>query len=163
MRPVLPAALLVAVLAAACSGGGAATPAPSAASASAAPASAPASAAPASAAATRIEVSLSDQLRIEPAAMTIPAGVPVTFVVTNTGTVLHEFVVGDQAVQDEHEAEMKEAGGMTMSIDEPFAIGVEAGQTKELTMTFTDPGTVLVGCHVIGHYLAGMKAEITIK
>lgn len=121
-----------------------------------------ASAAPA-ADAVRIDVTLSDALRIEPATLTVPAGVPVTFVVKNTGSMLHEFVLGDEAVQAEHEEEMAAHGGMTMEIDEPNAIGVDAGTTKELTYTFEAPGTVYAGCHVVGHYMAGMKATITVE
>ena len=156
MRPVRVAPLAaIALLAAACSTGGG-SPVP----ASAAPtASAPA----ASAAGTRIEVKLTDALRIEPAAMTVPAGMPVTFVVTNAGTVLHEFVLGDEAEQMEHEEEMMEGGGMSMPKDEPMAIGVEPGKTKELTVTFDAAGSMLAGCHVIGHYTAGMMADITIE
>lgn len=147
--------VVVAVLAAACSTGGA-TPAPAS--------SAPASAAPSvPAEATRIEVKLLDALKIEPAAMTVPAGMPVTFVVTNTGTILHEFVLGDEADQADHEEEMASAGGMSMPKDEPMAIGVEPGKTKELTVTFSEAGELLAGCHVVGHYPAGMKATITVK
>ncbi|HEY3336322.1 MAG TPA: plastocyanin/azurin family copper-binding protein [Candidatus Limnocylindrales bacterium] len=117
----------------------------------------------ASAPATRIEVTLTDDLKIEPAAMTVPAGVPVTFVVTNSGTILHEFVLGDEAEQTAHEAEMAAAGGMSMPRDEDMAVGVEPGRTKELTVTFDEPGMVLAGCHVVGHYAAGMKAAVTIE
>jgi len=155
----------VAILVAACSTGGA-SPTWSFGAPSAPAASAPAmSAAPASPAApaTRIEVTLSDMMRIEPAAMTVPAGVPVTFVVTNTGTVLHEFTLGDAADQEAHDKEMLEEGGMSMPRDEENAIGVEPGKTKELTYTFDAAGETLAGCHVIGHYAAGMKATITIQ
>ncbi len=79
-------------------------------------------------------------MKIEPAAMTVPAGVPVTFVVTNTGTVLHEFTLGDAADQEAHDKEMMEAGGMSMPKDEENAIGVEPGKTKELTYTFDAAG-----------------------
>ena len=144
----------VAVLAAACSGSG---------GTSAPPASAAAASIEASPTATRVEVTLSDTLKIEPAAMTVPAGVPVTFVVTNTGATLHEFVLGDEAEQMAHDKEMAEAGGMSMPKDEPMAIGVEPGTTKELTVTFDEPGTMLAGCHVVGHYSAGMKAAVTIE
>jgi uncharacterized cupredoxin-like copper-binding protein len=152
LHPVtLPAlALALALALAACGGSSTATPA--------ATADAPAATGP-----VRVEVTLSDKLKMEPAAIAVPAGVPVTFVVTNTGAVLHEFVVGGEEVQAEHEEEMKEAGGMTMVDDEPNAIGVEPGQTKELVMTFDAPGTTLAGCHVVGHYGAGMKATITIQ
>jgi uncharacterized cupredoxin-like copper-binding protein len=155
----------VALLAAACSSGGA-SPSWSfgAPSMSAMPAASTAPAAsPGAAAAPRIEVTLSDMMKIEPAAMTVPAGVPVTFVVTNTGTVLHEFTLGDAADQEAHDKEMMEAGGMSMPKDEENAIGVEPGKTKELTYTFDAAGETLAGCHVIGHYAAGMKATITIQ
>ena len=142
---------LVALAAAACSSGGSSTQPAS--SANPGLSSAPS-------AATRIEVKLSDTLKIEPAAMSVPVGQPVTFVVTNTGKTEHEFIVGDEAVQMKHESDMAGMGGMTT--DEPNGIGVKAGETKELTMTFPSAGTTIVACHEAGHYAAGMKAMITI-
>ncbi len=143
----------IAVLAAACSGGGA-TPPP--------PTTAPAVSAEATAAPARIEVTLTDALKIEPASMTVPAGVPVTFIVTNMGKITHEFVLGDEAEQMEHEGEMA-SGGMDMGGDDAQSVSVDPGQTEELTVTFDKPGQTLAGCHVVGHYPAGMKASITIQ
>ena len=137
------------LLVAACSSGGATSGAPSAATSSA------------SAAATRIEVTLTDALKIEPAAMTVPAGVPVTFVVTNSGVTDHEFYLGDEAAQSAHEMEMVEMGGM--GHDEPEGIAVKPGETKELTYTFAEAGQMLAGCHVAGHYGGGMKAGIHVE
>ena len=108
-----------------------------------------------------IEVTLTDALKIEPASMTVPAGVPITFVVTNSGTVDHEFYLGDEEAQAEHEQEMAEMGGMTH--DKPEGIDVKPGETKELTYTFSEPGETLAGCHVVGHYGGGMKATITVE
>jgi uncharacterized cupredoxin-like copper-binding protein len=136
---------VAALLVAACSSGGGATAAPSVS---------------ASPPATRVEVKLTDALKMEPAAMTVPAGVPVTFVVTNSGATDHEFYLGDEAAQVEHEQEMGAMGGMTH--DEPEGIGLKPGETKELTFTFAAAGKVLAGCHEVGHYSAGMKAEITV-
>ena len=110
---------------------------------------------------TRISVTLIDALRIEPAAMNVPSGVPVTFVVTNSGGTDHEFYVGDEASQAAHETEMQSMGGMTH--DEPNGIAVDPGQTKELTMTFGQQGQTLAGCHVAGHYAGGMRATITVS
>ena len=118
-----------------------------------------ASPAEASALATRIEVRLTDTLRIEPSPMTVPTGVPVTFVVTNTGSLDHEFYLGDEAAQLEHETEMQ-AGAMRH--DDPEGITVPPGETRELTYTFEAPGDTLAGCHVAGHYIGGMKATITV-
>lgn len=151
---------LLSLLVVACSpGAGPGSPSPAASS----PASPAASPSPAASAptATRIEVRLTDALRIEPATMTVPAGVPVTFVVTNVGQVDHEFFLGDEAAQAEHGREMQQMGGMAH--DEAMGIGVAPGVTKELTVTFPTPGTILAGCHVAGHYLAGMKATIEIR
>ena len=119
-------------------------------------------AATATPAATRIVVTLTDTMKIEPATMTVPAGEPVTFVVTNKGQITHEFTLGDADVQDEHEQEMMAMGGMGMTHDEDNAISVAPGQTKELIYTFEMPGTSLAGCHVPGHYPAGMMANITV-
>jgi uncharacterized cupredoxin-like copper-binding protein len=172
--PLAPLAAVV-LLAAACTPSPASTPvasgtpapaptvsAPSAAPVSVAPsAAAPSPAAPSVSAATRIEVRLTDSMTIEPGAMTVPAGVPVTFVVTNEGFLDHEFYLGDEAAQAAHEAEMLEMGGMTH--DDPEGIAVAPGETKELTYTFASPGESLAGCHVAGHYLANMKATIVIE
>lgn len=108
----------------------------------------------------RIEVTLTDTLRIEPAAMTVPAGVPVTFVVMNAGMADHEFYLGDEDAQADHEQEMFEIGGM--GHDEPEGIAVAPGETKQLTYTFAEPGETLAGCHVVGHYAGGMRAIITV-
>lgn len=44
--------------------------------------------------------------------------------------------------------------------DEPDGITLAPGETKEPTHTFATPGQYLAGCHVPGHYPAGMKAVI---
>ena len=150
-RNRIAALAMAALVAAACSAGGSSTP-------SASPSTPAASSAPS--ATTRIEVKLSDALKIEPAAIRVPVGQAVTFVVTNTGKNEHEFIVGDESVQMKHEGDMAGMGGMTQ--DEPNGIGVKAGETKELTMTFASAGTTIAACHETGHYAAGMKAMITI-
>lgn len=105
-----------------------------------------------------INVSLSDAMRIEPAAMEVPAGVPVTFRITNTGAIEHEFYLGDEQAQLEHELEMAEGG---MVHHDPQGVTVAPGGSEELTWTFT-PGEWLAGCHIPGHYPAGMKATIEV-
>lgn len=142
---LVPAVLLVA----ACSSGGGAA---AGTSASTAPI--------ATGTASRVEVTLTDALRIEPSSMAVPAGVPITFVVTNSGAIEHEFYLGDEAAQAEHEKEMAAMGGMTH--DEPEGIAVKPGETKEMTYTFANAGDTLAGCHVAGHYGGGMRATITV-
>ncbi|MBA2373957.1 MAG: copper-binding protein [Chloroflexi bacterium] len=144
-RALLPA---LALLLAACSSTGGATSPPASAGTSTAPS------------VTRIEVRLTDALKIEPAQFTVQAGVPVTFVVTNTGSSDHEFYLGDEVAQAAHGKKMAAMGGM--GHDEPGGIAVKPGVTKELIYTFDEAGTSLAGCHVSGHYDLGMKTTITV-
>lgn len=112
-----------------------------------------------------IEILAGDDFRFNPSEVTVTTGETVTFRIVNTGVLPHDFTIGDQATQDEHEAEMAGMAGMAgMTVpDAPNAMVVPAGETKELSWRFTETGTVLIGCHQPGHYAAGMKGEITIE
>jgi uncharacterized cupredoxin-like copper-binding protein len=85
----------------------------------------------------------------------------VTFRIANHGSLIHDFTLGDEAAQDEHEAQMAEMGGMAHN--QPNVVTVPAGETMELTWTFGEAGTVLIGCHQPGHYAGGMKGRIAIE
>lgn len=122
------------------------------------PAAPPPIAASPTVSATNFVVKLTDALRMEPAAMAVKAGQVVTFVVTNSGAIPHEFYLGNQDAQDAHEQAMT-AGGM--SLHEADGIVLKPGETRELVHTFATAGAFLAGCHEPGHYAGGMKAAIT--
>ena len=46
---------------------------------------------------------------------------------------------------------------------EPGQIDVPAGQTVRVVYTFEQAGTLEYGCHVLGHYAAGMLGTITVS
>jgi uncharacterized cupredoxin-like copper-binding protein len=107
-----------------------------------------------------IKLTVNDRLRFDPASLSVRSGETVALTVTNTGKMAHEFVIGDQAFQDRHEREM---AGQTMPMgDDADGIGLPAGATKTLTYTFRQAGTLQYGCHVAGHYRAGMKGKVTV-
>ena len=112
-----------------------------------------------------IEIEVGNELVFRPDSATVSNGETVTFRITNTGTLEHDFLLGDEEAQEEHEAEMMEMmeSGEEMEHSDPNAVAVPAGETAELTWHFTEPGTVLFGCHVTGHYAAGMKGTITVE
>ncbi|MDQ2683539.1 MAG: heavy metal translocating P-type ATPase, partial [Chloroflexota bacterium] len=111
-----------------------------------------------------IEIAAGDDLRFDPAEITVTEGETVAFVVTNTGALPHEFVIGDAEVQDEHEVEMAEGEeDMDEMGDKPYAIDVPAGETVTLVYTFDEAGETLIGCHVPGHYPAGMRGVIRVE
>lgn len=106
-----------------------------------------------------IEVVTEDPYRFAPRDLEVESGETVTFVVTNEGRQEHEFVLGDEDYQESHAEEMA-AGGMH---HEGNAVTVAPGATEELTWTFPSDGEVLYGCHVAGHYDAGMVGAISVS
>ena len=108
-----------------------------------------------------IEIAANDDFSFDPDAVEVEVGEVVTFSVTNSGKLPHEFTLGPGDVQLEHEEEMAEMGDMEMD-DEPNAISVPAGETVDLTWEFTEAGSVLYGCHTQGHYDAGMVGSIDV-
>ena len=56
-----------------------------------------------------IEVSANDDLTFSPAEIVVSTGETITFVISNTGQVVHDFTLGDQTAQDDHEEEMASA------------------------------------------------------
>jgi uncharacterized cupredoxin-like copper-binding protein len=109
-----------------------------------------------------IEITASDDFRFDPSSIEVAVGEIVTFRVTNTGAIPHDFTLGDEATQQSHAEEMEEMPGMAMS-DEPNAMALAPGETRELTWHFTEAGELLIGCHETGHYEAGMKAQVTVR
>lgn len=104
-----------------------------------------------------IEVQTTDDLAFEPAEVTVQQGETVTFAITNTGNLPHDFVLGDEAAQEEMEME-------GMAHGEANAVSVPAGATVELTWTFDGETEGLVyGCHEPGHYEAGMVGTVAVQ
>jgi P-type Cu+ transporter len=113
-----------------------------------------------------IQIQTTDQLEFDPASLTVREGETVAFVITNDGDVRHEFVIGDEAVQAEHAEEMAhDDGGSAMASmnDRPYAVDVPPHETVTLVYTFDEPGELIYGCHVHGHYEAGMKGTIMVE
>jgi uncharacterized cupredoxin-like copper-binding protein len=106
-----------------------------------------------------IQVEATDALRFTPDQLTVNSGETVAFEITNSGALPHEFFVGTPTEQQAHEAEMSATTSMT---DEPNAVDVPARGTARLVYSFDQPGTLEFGCHVPGHYAAGMLGSVTV-
>ena len=107
-----------------------------------------------------VEISALDSLEFDPKMLEVQSDVTITFVVTNGGKNIHEFVLGDESYQQEHATEMSGGGQMGSGANK---IEIEPGSTKSLTWTFTQPGNVLYGCHEPGHYEGGMVGAIAVS
>lgn len=93
----------------------------------------------------------------------IDDGETVRFVVKNTGDVDHDFTIGPPDVQADHRQEMMEmmesGAAMANQHEEPNAVFLEPGQTKELIWKFGEVKGLEYACNVPGHYEAGMLGQ----
>ena len=107
-----------------------------------------------------IEVTAVD-VGFEPKSITVRAGEIIRFVVTNSGAVDHEFMLGDDATQVAHAEEMANLGS-NMDHGHLNALALKPGETKELVWTVEAGQQLQFACHVPGHYDAGMWGTIEI-
>jgi uncharacterized cupredoxin-like copper-binding protein len=92
-----------------------------------------------------------DELHVRP-------GETVRFVLRNTDPIPHELIVGDQTVQDVHEAGTESHHG-----ERPGEVSVAPGGTAVTTYRFGPAGgRLLFGCHLPGHWAYGMRGTITV-
>jgi uncharacterized cupredoxin-like copper-binding protein len=111
-----------------------------------------------------VDITMRD-MSFEPRSVQVAAGRTIRFVITNRSEVDHDFTIGDAPTQQAHRAEMLEAmqsGSMAHGHD-PNAVMVKAGERRELTWTFTQPGLLEFDCNIPGHFEAGMKGSITVS
>jgi uncharacterized cupredoxin-like copper-binding protein len=103
-----------------------------------------------------------DDFSFQSSLTTFEVGVPYHFVVTNEGTVEHEFMI----------VQPIEAGTMDMEAMDQMALAhieeddLPAGGTATVDYTFTEPapaGTLEFSCHLAGHYENGMRLPITVQ
>ena len=93
----------------------------------------------------------------------IQQGETIRFVVTNQGEGPHEFTIGDTASQRAHAKLMAKNPEMHHD-DDPSAVTLRPGETKELVWRFSKPlqSDIVFACQMPGHYDAGMvhKAKL---
>lgn len=109
-----------------------------------------------------IEITTLDNMTFAPSSLTVSAGETVTFVVINTGQAIHEFTLGDAALQQAHATEMAQMGD-GMAHEGANSLTLQPGEIKQLTWRFGDAGTLEYACHEPGHYQAGMRGQITVQ
>jgi uncharacterized cupredoxin-like copper-binding protein len=108
-----------------------------------------------------VRVAMSDAMRPTPGAIEVKRGETIRFVVTNSGKVMREVVLGTMQDLRAHAEQMKKHPGMEH--DEPYMAHVAPGKTAEIAWQFTRPGEFHFGCLVPGHFEAGMVGKITVR
>jgi uncharacterized cupredoxin-like copper-binding protein len=94
--------------------------------------------------------------RFNPDHFEFPEGTTVKFVVTNTDPIDHEFIIGDEHIQEIHEKGTEAHHGAR-----PGEISIPAGGTRATTYTFGE-SDLIYGCHLPGHYAYGMRGDIEV-
>jgi len=107
-----------------------------------------------------VKVDMNDAMRFVPSSIEVKHGETVRFVVSNSGKLKHEFVLGTEKDLQEHYELMKKFP--EMEHDEPNMITLAPGKTGEVIWRFTKAGKVDIGCLQPGHYDAGMKAVVRV-
>jgi len=93
----------------------------------------------------------------EPSVVSVPVGRPVTFVITNTDPIDHEWIVGDAALHERHRT-----GTEPVHNARPTEISIPALSERRTTVTFTAAGSLQYICHLPGHEAYGMVGTVTI-
>lgn len=107
-----------------------------------------------------IHVSMLDNMRFKPDSITVKQGETVRFVIDNDGKLAHEFVLGTQAVLDEHAKQMLKQPAHAH--DAPYMATTLPGGESEVVWTFNRAGSFRYACLIPGHYQAGMVGTVTV-
>jgi uncharacterized cupredoxin-like copper-binding protein len=92
-----------------------------------------------------------------PSAVTVPAGRPITFVISNEDPIDHEWIVGDEPLHARHRT-----GSEAYHASRPTEVSIDALKARTTTVTFDKPGTYTFVCHLPGHEAYGMTGTLTV-
>ena len=95
--------------------------------------------------------------KFEPAGVTVPAGVRVTYVIRNDDPIDHEWLIGDAAFHARHRA-----GSEAIHGDRPDEVSLPALSTWTTTLTLA-PGSNVFICHFPLHEEYGMIGIVTAR
>jgi len=110
---------------------------------------------------------MTDTLRFDPGTIVVAEGETIRFLLDNPGTAPHDFPVGDLKEQLHHHEEMAAGEGHDDDAAEaegsfPPAATLEPGESAEILVTFDEAGELIFGCHVPGHWEAGMRGTVSV-
>lgn len=114
-------------------------------------------------------------VRYEPRVITVTVGQPVIFRITNSSSVDHEALLGDEKVQAAHAKEMKSMAskpGPSYGMKRGSPVFGKPGEgyaemapakSADIKTTFSKVGRTILGCHLPGHYEGGMRLTVIVK
>ena len=94
----------------------------------------------------------------DPSSVTVPLGVPVTFVLVNEDPIEHEWLLGDAAFHERHRSGTEAKHGAR-----PNEVSLPPLTTVETTLTFDRPEELQYICHFPGHEAYGMVGTLWVN
>jgi uncharacterized cupredoxin-like copper-binding protein len=95
--------------------------------------------------------------QFEPTQLSVPRGVPVTFVLVNEDPIEHEWLIGDAAFHERHRHGTEGHHGARAN-----EVSIPPLETVETTLTFDIAGSLQYICHLPGHEEYGMVGTLTV-
>lgn len=108
-----------------------------------------------------VNVDMTDSMRFSPSGIDVKQGETVRLVVTNSGKLKHELVLGTDKELKAHYALMLK--NPEMEHEDPNQVSLAPGTKGELVWQFTKAGKVDFACLQPGHYDAGMKGAVNVS
>jgi uncharacterized cupredoxin-like copper-binding protein len=96
-----------------------------------------------------------------PSKIEVKRGEQIRFVIHNTGTEAHEFLLATTEENLKHEAVMRKHPDMEH--DEPNGLRIAAKQSGEILWRFSKPGTFEYACLIPDHREYGMTGKVIVK
>ena len=107
-----------------------------------------------------VRIDMTDAMRFTPPRVTARRGQTIRFIVSNSGKLKHELVLGTRKDLRDHAEQMKKFPEMEHA--EPNMVTLAPGQTGEVIWRFTRTGQIDFACLQPGHYDAGMKGFVKV-
>ncbi|MDB5775100.1 MAG: hypothetical protein JWP38_1233 [Herbaspirillum sp.] len=108
-----------------------------------------------------VHVEMADSMRFSPHLIHVKRGETVKFVVSNSGKLRHEFVLGSAQDIQAHADMMP--GHPQMAHTDGNQVSVAPGKTSVLIWQFGKAGAFDFACLEGGHFEAGMKGSIVVE
>ena len=114
-----------------------------------------------------VAITMTDTLRFDPGTIVVAEGETIRFLLDNPTVAPHDFLIGDLEEQLHHHEEMAAGEGHDDEASDvegglPPAVTLEPGESAEVLVTFDDAGELMIGCHVPGHWEAGMRGTVSV-
>ncbi|MGJ7491394.1 cupredoxin domain-containing protein [Variovorax sp. ZT4R33] len=107
-----------------------------------------------------VKVDMNDAMRFNPSSIDVKQNETVRFLITNSGKIKHELVLGTEKELKEHYEVMKK--NSEMEHDDPNMVTLAPGKSGEVVWQFTKAGKIDFACLQPGHYDAGMKGAVNV-